>query len=193
MLSQYHQSYSEQTNEEIQRRIKAKLEELRAIFKRVRLETETETVQIAVLGCGDKRFVSRHNRIFEEVLKKTVNIVTLDITIEHLEGEKNIIQHDCTLPLPKGHYDIVYAHVLLRFIETEKQWDSIRNSVDALKSGGLAIYIFDEKDYETKGLKLSNGLYSVPLEEWKTKLDELSIEYAEVPVKYGLGLVILKK
>lgn len=192
MLSQYHQSYSEQTNEEIQRRIKAKLEELRAIFKRVRLGTAGETVRIAVLGCGDKRFVSGHKRIFEEVLKKTVNIVTFDITIEHLGGEKNIFQHDCTLPLPQGHYDIVYAHVLLRFIETEKQWDLIRNSFDALKSGGIAIHLLDKEDYETEELKLSKGLFSVPLNKWKAELDELSIEFRLIQVKYGLAFVIFK-
>lgn len=95
--------------------------------------------------------------------------------------------------MPNGPFDITYAHVLLRFIETDKQWNLITNSVDPLKSGGLAIYLLDKEDYETKEPKLSNGLFSVPLDKWKAKLDELGIEHKEVPVKYGLVFVILKK
>lgn len=117
----------------------------------------------------------------------------MDISVEHLSGEEGVIEHDCTLPLPNSPFDITFAHVVLRFVETEKQWDLIKNSVDALKSGGIAIHVLDKEDYETKESKLSNGLFSVPIDKWKTKLDKLGLEYKVIPVKYGLALVILKR
>lgn len=193
-LSKYHQKYANQPDAEIQNRANEKRQELSAVFGQAQLKTTGKPARIAVIGCGDKRFIKHHKEIFESFIKRPVRkIITFDITIDHLAGEENVIQHDCTLPLPNGPFDITYAHVLLRFIETDKQWDLITNSVNALKSGGLAIHLLDKEDYETKEAKLSNGLFSVPLDRWKTKLDELGIEYKEVPVKYGLAFVILKK
>ena len=192
-LSTYHQKYTDQPDEEILNRANEKRQELSEIFAQAQLKTTDELARIAVIGCGDKRFVKHHKEIFESFVKKPVEIITFDITIDHLEGEQNVIQHDCTLPLPNGPFDITYAHVLLKFIETEKQWDLIINSYDALKSGGLAIHVMDKEEYETKELILPNGQFAVPLERWKKQLKEMGIEYKEVPVKYGLALVILKK
>lgn len=192
-LSQYHQKYTHQSDAEIENRANEKKLELSEIFAQAKLETTSDPVRIAVVGCGDKRFIQHHKEIFESFLQRAVEITTFDIVIDHLKGEENVIQHDCTLPLPHGPFDITYAHVLLRFIETEKQWDLIKNSVDALKVGGLAIYLLDTEDYETKETKLSNGLFSVPLDRWKAKLTELGIEYKEISVKFGLALVILKR
>ncbi len=191
-LSPYHQKYTSLSDAEIQKRADEKKKELAAIFQQVQLKTVGEPVRIAVMGCGDKRFIKYHKEIFQSFIKKPVEIFTFDITIDHLADEENVIQHDCTLPLPNGHFDTTYAHVLLRFVETDKQWDLIKNSVDVLKSGGLAIHLLDKEDYETKELKLSNGLFSVPLDKWKARLDELGYEYKAIPVKYGVALVILK-
>lgn len=192
-LSLYHQKYADQSDEEIQNKANEKREELSLIFENVQLKTTGKTARIAVIGCGDKRFINHHREIFESFIKKPVEIITFDITIDHLAGEENIVQHDCTLPLPDGPFDVTYAHILLRFIETEKQWDLIKNSYDALEPGGLAIHVLDKEDYETEELKLLNGLFSVPLDKWRAKLDELGIEYKNIPVKYGLALVIIKK
>ena len=191
-LSSYHQKYVDQSEAEIQKRILVKKEELDEIFSHVTLETNGSPVQVAILGCGDKRFISGHKEIFENALGKPVEITTFDITIDHLIGEENVFQHDCTLPLPHGPFDITYAHVLLRFIDTERQWDVIKNSFDALNPDGLAIHVLDTEDYETKTLQLPNGLFSVPLEVWKMKLDGLGIKYQEIPITYGLALVIQK-
>lgn len=191
-LSSYHQKYIDQSDTEIQKRILAKKEELDEIFSHAALETRNSPVQIAVLGCGDKRFTSGHKEIFASALGKPVEITTFDITIDHLLGEENVFRHDCTLPLPHGPFDITYAHVLLRFIETEHQWDVIKNSFDALNPGGLALHVLDREDYETKTPQLSNGLFSVPLERWKTKLDDLGIKHQQIPTTYGLALVIQK-
>lgn len=191
-LSQYHQKYSNQSDEEIQKRSAEKEQELLEIFRHVSLQTGSETIRIAVLGCGDKRFVQHHKAIFEKVLGKPVVITTFDISTEHLQGEENIVQHDCTLPLPNQPFDITFAHVLLRFIETEKQWDLLKTSYEALRSGGVAIHVLDREDYETTDIHLKNGLYAVPLERWKKQLGDENIAYKEIPVKYGLALIILR-
>jgi len=192
-LSTYHQKYVDQSDEELQRKADSKEQELASIFQEVSLNTDSDPVRLAVLGCGDKRFVALHKRIFEQVLKRNIEVTTFDITIDHLAGESNVFQHDCTLPLPNPPYDITYAHVLLKFIETEKQFDLLKNSFDALKSGGVAIHVFDEEEIKATSPKLPHDLWAVPLEKWKQKLTELGIEYMEIPLKYGPALVLLHK
>jgi len=192
-LSPYHQKYANQPDDELKRRVDAKEQELTSIFQKVSLNTDSDPVRLAVLGCGDKRFVALHKRIFEQVLKRNVEVTTFDITIDHLVGEPNVFQHDCTLALPNPPYDITFAHVLLKFIETEKQFDLLKNSFDALKSGGVAIHVFDEEEIKATSPKLPHDLWTVPLEKWKQKLTELGIEYKEIALKYGPALVLLRK
>lgn len=192
-LSPYHQKYADLPDDELKRRADAKEQELASIFQEVSLNTDSDPVKLAVLGCGDKRFIAQHKRIFEQVLKRNVEVTTFDITIDHLAGEFNVFQHDCTLPLPNPPYDITYAHVLLKFIETEKQFNLLKNSYDALKSGGVAIHVFDEEEVKAMSPKLPDNLWAVPLEKWKQKLTELDIEYKVIPLKYGPALVLLRK
>ncbi len=191
-LSKYHQKYADYSDEEIKNRVKEKRDELFQIFEQIKLNTKSDIVKIGVLGCGDKRFIEYHKKIFAEFITQPLQITTFDITIEHLKGGENIFEWDCTLPLLDIPFDITYAHVLLKFIETEKQWDLIKNSYNALKSGGFAIHVMDKEDYETKELLLPNGQFSVPLDRWKRQLDNEGIEYKEIPIKYGLAFVILK-
>lgn len=190
-LSNYHQKYTNLPDEEIAKRADEKKIELLEIFKKFSLSTDTPA-RVAVLGCGDKRFVKHHKDIFENLLHKQVELTTFDISIEHLAGEENVIQHDCTFPIPKSPYDVTFAHVLLKFIETEKQWDLIKNSIDALKNGGLAIHVLDTEDYETKETLLPNGQFVVPLERWKQEIEKFGLECKEIPIKYGVILVIQK-
>lgn len=190
-LSPYHQKYADQPDDELKRRADAKEQELASIFQEVSLNPDSDPVRLAVLGCGDKRFVALHKRIFEQVLKRNVEVTTFDITVDQLAGESNVFQHDCTLPLPNPPYDITFAHVLLKFIETEKQFDLLKNSFDALKSGGVAIHVFDEEEIKATSPKLPHDLWAVPLEKWKQKLTELGIEYKEIALKYGPALVLL--
>jgi hypothetical protein len=191
VLSKYYQKYADQTDKEIQKRADAKEEELSAIFQEVSLNTDSNPGKIAVLGCGDKRFIACYKKIFEKILKRNVEIVVFDITIDHLEGELNVFKHDCTLPLQNSPYDITYGHVLLKFIETEKQFDLLKNSYDALKKGGIAIHIFDWEEIKTKNIKLPDGSWSVPLEIWKKQLTRIGIEYKELSLKYGPALILL--
>jgi len=192
-FSTYHQKYIDQSDEEIQRKADAKKQELVAIFNEVSVNADSDPVRVAVFGCGDKRLIAHHKRIFEQVLKRSVEITTFDINIDHLAGESNVFQHDCILPLPNRPYDITYAHVLLKFIKAEKQFNLLKNSFDALKPSGLAIHVLDREDYETVNPKLLDGLWAVPLKQWKEKLTELDIKFKEIPVKYGIALVLLRK
>ncbi|HAU65828.1 MAG: hypothetical protein A2017_17610 [Lentisphaerae bacterium GWF2_44_16] len=192
VLSNYHQKYSSLPDEEIAKRANEKRIELVEIFNRLSLSSDSTPIRIAVLGCGDKRFVKHHKDIFQNLLQKPVELTTFDISVDHLNDEEDIIQHDCTLPISNPPYDITFAHVLLKFIETEKQWELIKNSIDALKNGGLAIHVLDKEDYETEGTLLANGQYVVPLERWKQKIKKLGLECKEIPIKYGLALVIQK-
>ncbi|MFH1253009.1 MAG: class I SAM-dependent methyltransferase [Candidatus Uhrbacteria bacterium] len=192
-MSKYHQKYANQSDEEIKKRADAKEKELIAIFNEVSLNTNSNPISLAVLGCGDKRFIAHHKRIFEQVLKRKVEVTTFDINTDHLVGELNVFQHDCTLPLPNSPYDITYAHVLLKFIETEKQFDLLKNSFDALKPGGIAIHCFDWDELKTEETRLSDGLWSVPLQQWKQKLTEFGIDYKEIVLAFGPALILLKK
>lgn len=191
-LSQYHQKYSNYSKEEIQKRADEKEEELKVIFEKVSLQTDSEIVRLAVMGSGDKRFIKHHKRIFEKFVQKPVEVITFDITIEHLEGEENIMQHDCTMPLPNAPYDITYAHVLLKFIESDKQWDLIINSYNALKDGGIAIHVLDKSDYFTIEKLQADGYFSVPIKQYENKLAEAGIKYFEISVNYGVALVLEK-
>lgn len=192
VLSKYHQKYSNYPEEEIQKRADEKEAELKSIFEKVSLKTESEVIKLAVMGSGDKRFAKHHKRIFEKFVQKPVEVTTFDITTEHFEGEEGIIQHDCTLPLPNAPYDITYVHILLIFIETKKQWDVIKNSYDALKNGGIAIHVFDKGDYANNNGNSTKRYFPVPLEKWKKKLEESGIKYFEIPIKYGLAIVLVK-
>lgn len=191
-LSGYHQKYADLSDEEIRKRVRAKDNELQKIFQEIQIKTNSEIVRVAVLGCADKRLIRAHQELFEKYLNKPVKLFTFDITTEHLAGEENVIQHDCTKLLPGAPYDITYAHVLLKFIETQKQWDLLMNSYTALKPRGIALHVLDAEDYKSDKVQLADGSYVVPLEQWKKKLGKENISVKEIPVQYGLALILLK-
>lgn len=191
-LSEYYQKYASLSDEEIRKRNQTKEDELVSIFEQIELQTENEIVQIAVLGSGERRLAEFHQEMFERVLDRPVNVTIFDLNTEHLAGVENVVVHNCTEPLPNPPYDITYAHVLLKFIETKEQWDLIWNSYDALAPGGIAIHILDREDYETTDEKLPDGYYSVSLEQWKKQLDEEEIDYVGISLKYGVALVLIK-
>lgn len=192
MLSHYHQKYADQPDEEIERRIDAKEHELVAIKEvAVAPTTSSELLAICIMGCGDKRFIQGHRDIFKKVFGRQTDVTTLDINIEHLQGEQKVIQHDISKPLPGGPYDMTYAHVVLKFIEESKHWQVVENSYTALKPGGIAIHILDAEDYsEPKKVKAS-GYHPLDLKSIKENLDQKNIKYWEVPIEYGVAIVIL--
>jgi hypothetical protein len=206
MLSDYHQNYLKRSDEELQRRAKVKEMELEKIFSEIPFSTDEKIVKIAVTGCADHRFVKYHREIFEKLLKKKVDLNTFDIAVEHLKDEVGVKQHDITMPFPNSPFDIAFGHVVLKFIETEKQWQVLKNCYEALRSPGLAIHVFDLEDVETKEIKQRDGLWSVPLDRWTEQLEKENIEYKiiywslnldkiEIPIRglKGGALVLIKR
>lgn len=191
-LSDYHRKYSDLPDEEIARRAAEKKSELESIFRQARPTLAAGPARIAILGCGDKRLIAHHKEIFERLLDRPVQMTTFDIAADHLAGGQDVVRHDCTLPLPNRPYDVTYAHVVLKFIETEQQWNLIENSIDALRPGGMSIHVLDRGDYGTEDRLLPGGQFSVPLERWKDRIKGLGLNFFELPVKYGLALVIRK-
>jgi len=179
-ISSYHKKHMSRSDEETSRRVFVKELELKKILSETGYKPGVDNVRIAVLGCADKRFVKMHKNIFEKLLKKNVELVTFDIETEHLEGEENIIQYDVTMPIPDPPFDITFAHVLLKFIETEKQWDVIKNAFVALRSPGLGIFVFDLEDVTTNDPIQADGYYSVPIEALKQKLTEENIKFKDL-------------
>jgi hypothetical protein len=180
VLSPYHLKYNQRSDEELQKRADVKEQELKKIFEATKYKPAFEPVRVAVLGCADHRFVRHHKRIFQKLLQKPIELTTFDITVEHLRNKEGVVQHDCASPLPNPPYDITFGHVLLKFVETERQWLVIKNSYDALRSPGLAVHVFDEEDVTITSPRLPDGYFSVPLERWKKKLAEESIKFFEL-------------
>jgi hypothetical protein len=197
-LSAYHQKYLSRSEEDMDLRVRAKEHELEQIFKEISFEPSHVPVRIAVMGCGHKRFVRAHRETFARVLGKPVELTTFDITVDHLVGEERVVQHDCTLPLPNTPYEITLAHVVLKFIPTEKQWPLIQNSYDALSIGGMAIHVFDEDDLDLS-TSPREGYFKVSLEDYKKKIEEQGIGFQEMRIKTGPDMqeealvLILKK
>lgn len=192
MLSVYHQKYANQSDEEIRRRIDAKEHELTAIkAANAAPTTGSKLIDVCVMGCGDKRFVEGHRLIFQKVFGRPTHVSTLDINIEHLQGEADVTQHDITQPLPGGPYDITYAHVVLKFIDEGKHWAVIKNSYQVLKAGGIAIHVLDTEDYSEPDKMKDSGYHPVDLGSIKESLDEKNITYREVTIEYGLALILI--
>ncbi len=201
-LSDYHKKYAALSDAEIQRRADIKERELKTIFSVVPCHPAHEHVRIFVVGCGDRRFIDHHRRIFSSLLGRDVDLTTSDIAIEHLAGAPGVIRHDATKPFPGGPYDITYAHVFLKFIETEKQWDVLMNSWNALREGGIAIHVMDLEEIDAPAAALDGGLHAVPLTRWKKQLEGEGIHFKEAAWKIegilknplsGRALILLKE
>lgn len=192
-LSEYHQKYAALPDEEIAKRVAYKMEDLKAVMKATATIIGHAPLLIAVLGCPDPRYRPLQQQMLEKTLGKSVKLTTYDITVDHLQGVPGAVQHDVTEPLPGGPYDFILAHVLLRFIEEDRQWYVIFNSYDALKPGGVAIHVLDEEDYTTGGAIIPDGYHPVPLEKWKDKMRDLGMDYVEVPIEHGVALAIMRK
>ncbi len=193
MLSKYHQQYAAYPDEEIARRIKAKHHELDVIFSHIPKPPQHPGVcRVAVLGCGDRRYVALHKHMFEAVLSSPVELITFDSTIEHLQGAPGVVQHDCTQPLPGAPYDITYAHVLLKFIPTEQQGDLLMHAYDALMPGGVAIVLTDRDDVHPDSLP--SYQYRTPLNRWREMLQKRGIVLHEWEVPHeGLAWAMCKE
>jgi hypothetical protein len=191
-ISEYHKKYAALSDEEIERKIQIKKEELMDLRAEAQLETDSQECNVAVIGCGDRRLIKKHQELFSEFCGKPVTITTLDIVVDHLAGEENVIQHDCVEPLPGGPYDITFGHLMLRFVRGEQQWSVLKNTYDALKPGGLAIQVLDFLDFTTESPTLPNGLHSVQLRKFQDQMDAEGMPFVEVTAAKGLILALKK-
>lgn len=149
MLSEYHAKFKNQDNNSVITKQGVKKQEIQRVADVLGIAFDKDKLKVAVLGCADARYIPIHQSIFEEVFGLPVKMYTYDITIDHLEGCKNVKQHDCTLPLPDKDFDIILSHVLLKFIDKSKQVDVIKNSSESLSQNGVGIHIIDGDDANT--------------------------------------------
>ncbi len=114
------------------------------------------------------------------------------VTTEHLVGEVGVKKHDCILPLPGGSFDLIYGHVLLKFIETDKQYNVLINAYQALKSGGVVVQVIDREEIGVEGKQFETGYWPVPLDKWREKLVQEKIMTELIELEYGVSLVLKK-
>lgn len=191
MISEYHAKYQSKSDDEIVKRAREKFNELTRVFSAASLDTQSDPVEVAVMGCGDKRFVAHHKDMFARILARDVRITTFDIEVSHLAGEENIVEHDCSTPLPGGPYDIAFGHVVLPFLEPDKQLDMIQSGYNALKPSGIQIQVLDPMNYDKESETLP-GLHKVDLEKLKNKAEELGAKVIEVTLEIGIAIVVVR-
>ncbi len=189
-LSKYHRNYQNRSDEQIKRRMAVKRIEFQHIFKRLDWKPTSDPVRVAIFGCGDRRFVSGHRSLLSELLDSTIELKTFDITTEHLAGEQVIIEHDLTQPLPSGPFDLIVAHVLLKFIDQAKQVSVLVNAHEALVEGGVAVFVQGKQELEFEdrvenysadhAYKYEQGdLTPVRIDQITAKLEELGIGFEQ--------------
>lgn len=188
--NKYYQEYSQKSDREIFQKLQVKEEELRKIFKQIKSNFNDDEIKVAILGCADVRMIKGHKDIFKKLFNKKVELITFDIDVDHLLGDENVVKHDCSKLLPNLPYDIVYSHVLLKFLNEDKQWQVIMSSFESLKRGGCALHLIDKEDYFSADLVREN--FFVPIDKWENNLRNLKIRYKKIMIKYGLALIIFK-
>jgi hypothetical protein len=174
--------YATRTDEEMLVRARLKELELSDVFEKIPHVFSKENIMVAVLGCPEQRMISSYASMFEKVLKKPCSLVILDKHTEHLRGISTIIKHDVRNPLPYAPFDLIFSHVLLKFIPHEYQTIVLKNSYYALASNGIAIHIVNESDIGKERVRLKDGWYSVPYENIKQDLREQNIPFEECSV-----------
>ncbi len=192
MISEYHARYQSKSDDEITRRAREKFNELTRVFSAAPLDTTSDPVEVAVMGCGDRRYVAHHKDMFARILARKVRLTTFDIETNHLSGEENVIEHDCSLPLPGGPYDVTFGHVVLPFLTSKKQLDMISAGYNALKSGGIQIQVLDPMNYDESS-ETPEGLHKVAPDVIKKHAQDLGARVIEVDLDIGMAIVIVHR
>lgn len=201
-LDAYYDSQAAKPQSDVDLQLQVKKTELEKVLATARPTVGATPAKIAVLGCGDKRFVALHRAMFAEALGTEVAITTYDISTAHLGDEPGVVQHDTTLPLPDTGFALVYSHVLLKFIVPAQQWSVVKNSHDALAAGGIAVHVLNMEETEADGEQIAGGYFAVPLGKIKGQLEAVGVPYMEVdwsvpgpdgaPIR-AMALVLLKR
>ena len=106
-----------------------------------RPQLQNGLTRIVVMGASDKRYIPIHQAIFTDLLEQRVQVTTLDIDAEHLQGGEGVVEHDITQLFPHPPYGIVFSHELMKFLTPEEQLQAIKNSYHALTGNGLVMHI----------------------------------------------------
>lgn len=145
ILKKHYEEYASQPDEWVANMEITKRSIIKQVLQRAGFEVDREPVKVVVLGASDVRYLPIHERIFRDVLKKKIEMRTLDVDTSHLGGESDqVITHDVTQPFPGTPNDIVFSHELLKFLTPDEQLQAIINSYQALNINGLAMHIVHE-------------------------------------------------
>lgn len=203
-----YKKYAQRSDEDLAQRGRAKEFELDFIFSKLSLPKVIGPASVLVLGCPDKRMIPDYYRMFGKFYGKDLKLVIIDKVVDHLQGQPEVIQADATANLPNGPFDLVYSHVLFKFIPQELQLNVVDNVNLVLKPGGIAIHIFDQEDITVKEKIQPDGWFSIDIDAIREHLESQNIKYLELPFSFdekdfgaqelsirgtrGLALVITK-
>ncbi|MEK7145845.1 MAG: hypothetical protein AAB802_01535 [Patescibacteria group bacterium] len=144
-LAAHYAEYAGQTDEWVYNMEKTKRSIVEQVLRTTNFEAAGDPVKVVVLGVSDKRYIPIHQRVFNDALKRAINMKTLDIDTEHLGGESLAeVTHDITQPFPDPPYAIVFSHELMKFLSPEEQLATLRQSYEALEEKGLAMHVLHE-------------------------------------------------
>lgn len=142
ILQAHYKEYASQPNEWVENMKITKKFIVRYVIKAMKFKPIAESVKVVVLGASDKRYIPIHKRIFEEILKKTIQMTTFDVDVNHFGGKsESVVKHDVTKAFPGTPYNIIFSHELMKFLTPEEQILAMKNSYYALSDHGLAMHI----------------------------------------------------
>lgn len=185
VLSEYHQKYLALPNLGVKLDIKKKELELKQALAHLKYKPNVrkKSLRVAILGCADGRFVAMYKKLFKKIFYTPIKLKIFDITTDHLNGLQDVIKHDCTLPLPGGPYDIIYGHILLKFMSREKQWRVLENSYRALSKNGLAFHFLNLKGKSKSTEMLPDTFFKIPLKTFENRLKKKGLGFKEITIR----------
>ena len=144
-LAAHYAEYASQSDEWVNNMEKTKRSIVEQVLRVANFKAGGEPVKVVVLGASDKRYIPIHQRVFRDAVKQAISMKTFDVDTEHLGGESlSEVTHDVTHPFPDAPYAIVFSHELMKFLTSEEQLATIKQSYTALDEKGLAMHILHE-------------------------------------------------
>lgn len=144
ILQQHYLEYAAQSDDWVENMVVTKKSIVAYVIKASNFNTNAKPIRIAVLGASDPRYIKIHERLFEEILRKKIELITLDLDVVHLGGKsKSVIQCDVTKKFPAS-FDVIFSHELMKFLTQNEQLATLMNSFNALNSNGISMHIVHE-------------------------------------------------
>ena len=144
ILQQHYLEYAAQSDDWVENMAVTKKSIVAQVIKASKFSPISEPVKVAVLGASDPRYIKIHKRLFEEILRKKIELITLDLDTVHLGGKSaSVMQWDVTKKFPAS-FDVIFSHELMKFLTPSEQIATIINSFNALNRAGIAMHIIHE-------------------------------------------------